>query len=86
MIFLLTMIWSIEDKEKFLSLASFFAGKRTLVCVSGIDSTKMVLSLNVSVLTYTVLYLAWLANRLRLQRLMDDAAELKTRVMTRLQQ
>jgi len=53
---------------------------------SGIDSTKMVLSLNVSVLTYTVLYLAWLANRLRLQRLMDDAAELKSRVMARFQQ
>jgi heme exporter protein C len=53
---------------------------------SGIDSGKMVISLNVSVLTFTVLYLTWLANRLRLQRLLDDAAELKTRVMTRLQQ
>ncbi len=53
---------------------------------SGIDSAKMVITLNVSVLTFTVLYLAWLTNRLRLQRLLDDAAELKTRVMTRLQQ
>jgi heme exporter protein C len=53
---------------------------------SGIDSTKMVVTLNISVLTFTVLYLDWLANRLRLQRLMDDASELKTRVMTRLQQ
>ena len=53
---------------------------------SGIDSGKMVITLNVSVLTFTLLYLAWLTNRMRLQRLLDDAAELKSRVMTRLQQ
>jgi len=53
---------------------------------SGLDSTKMVISLNVSVLTFSVLYLAWLANRLRLQKMVDVAADLKTRVMTRLQQ
>lgn len=52
---------------------------------SGIDSIKMVISLNVAVLTFTVLYLAWLANRLRLQRMMDEASSLKTRVMARLQ-
>lgn len=52
---------------------------------SGLDSTKMVISLNISVLTFSVLYLAWLANRLRLQRMVDEAADLKTRVMTRLQ-
>lgn len=53
---------------------------------SGLDSTKMVISLNVSVLTFSVLYLAWLANRLRLQKMVDEAADLKMRVMTRLQQ
>lgn len=53
---------------------------------SGLDSTKMVISLNISVLTFSVLYVAWLANRLRLQKMMDDAADLKTRVMARLQQ
>jgi heme exporter protein C len=52
---------------------------------SGIDSLKMVITLNVSVLTFTVLYLAWLANRLRLQRMIDEAAALKTLVMARLQ-
>ncbi len=52
---------------------------------SGIDSMKMVISLNISVLTFTVLYLAWLANRMRLQRMTDEAADLKMRVMTRLQ-
>lgn len=51
---------------------------------SGIDSTKMVLTLNLAVLTFSALYLAWLANRLRLQRMVDEAAELKTRVMTKL--
>ena len=53
---------------------------------SGIDSMKMVITLNISVLTFTVLYLAWLANRLRLQRMVDEAAALKTLVMARLQQ
>lgn len=53
---------------------------------SGIESAKMVITLNISVLTFTLLYLAWLANRLRLQRIIDDAADLKTRVMARLQQ
>ena len=48
---------------------------------SGIDSMKMVITLNISVLTFTVLYLAWLANRLRLQRMVDEAAELKALVM-----
>jgi heme exporter protein C len=53
---------------------------------SGIDSSKMIISLNVSVLTYTVLYLAWLANRLRLQRLVDQVSVLKNRFMTRFEQ
>ena len=53
---------------------------------SGIDSMKMVITLNISVLTFTVLYLAWLANRLRLQRMVEEAAELKALVMARLQQ
>jgi heme exporter protein C len=53
---------------------------------SGLDSTKMVISLNISVLTFTVLYIAWLANRLRLQKMVDEAADLKSRVMARLQQ
>lgn len=52
---------------------------------SGIDSGKMVISLNVSVLTFTTLYLAWLANRMRLQRMVDEAAELKSQVMAKLQ-
>ena len=52
---------------------------------SGIDSMKMVITLNVSVLTFTVLYLSWLANRLRLQRMLDEADRVKALVMTRLQ-
>lgn len=53
---------------------------------SGVDSSKMVITLNISVLTYTVLYLAWLANRLRMQRLVDQVAVLKSRFMTRYEQ
>jgi heme exporter protein C len=53
---------------------------------SGLDSLKMVISLNISVLTFSVLYIAWLANRLRLQKMVDEAADLKSRVMARLQQ
>jgi heme exporter protein C len=53
---------------------------------SGIDSMKMVITLNVSVLTFTLLYLAWLANRIRLQLTLNQVAELKNSVMARLQQ
>ena len=53
---------------------------------SGFASTKMIISLNISVLTYTILYLAWLANRLRLQRLVDQVSLLKSRFMTRYEQ
>ena len=52
---------------------------------AGIDSLKMVLTLNLSVVTFSVLYITWLANRLRLQRLLDEAAKLKLQVMARLQ-
>ena len=51
----------------------------------GIDSAKMVITLNISVLTFTILYLAWLANRLRLQRLVDRVADLKSQFMTHYQ-
>ncbi|MCP4423705.1 MAG: cytochrome c biogenesis protein CcsA [Chloroflexi bacterium] len=52
---------------------------------AGVDSTRMIISLNVSVIAYSFLYAAWLANRIRLQRLMDEADNLKMRVTTRLQ-
>jgi heme exporter protein C len=52
---------------------------------SGVDSTKMIVTLNISVVTFTILYVAWLANRIRLQRLMDQANMLKMRVSARLQ-
>lgn len=52
---------------------------------SGVDSLRMVLTLNLSVVAFTLLYVAWLANRLRLQRLMDETHALKLRVAARLQ-
>jgi heme exporter protein C len=51
---------------------------------SGVDSTKMIISLNVSVIAFSFLYAAWLANRIRLQRLMDEANRLKMLVASRL--
>jgi len=52
---------------------------------SGVDSLKMVLTLNVSVVAYTLIYTAWLANRIQLQRMMDQTRVLKTRVASYLQ-
>lgn len=52
---------------------------------AGVENTKMILSLNASVIAFSFLYAAWLANRIRLQRLMDEASGLKMRVATRLQ-
>ena len=52
---------------------------------SGLDSTKMVITLNISVIAFTITYAAWLLNRIRLQRLTDQTALLKTRVNAYLQ-
>ena len=52
---------------------------------SGVDSTKMVITLNIAVVAYTLIYVAWLANRIYLQRLMDQTQLLKTRVASYLQ-
>jgi heme exporter protein C len=51
----------------------------------GLDSAKMGITLTVSTITFSLIYLSWLANRLRLQRMIDEAAVLKSRVITRLQ-
>jgi hypothetical protein len=50
----------------------------------GLDSMKMGITLTASVITFSLIYLAWLANRLKLQDIMDSVAELKLRVMARL--
>jgi heme exporter protein C len=52
---------------------------------SGLDSMKMVITLNVSVIAFTLTFSAWLLNRIRLQRLMDQTQVLKTRVTAHLQ-
>ena len=52
---------------------------------AGLDSAKMGITLLASTITFTMIYVAWLVNRLHLQGLIDDAAELKTQIITRLQ-
>lgn len=52
---------------------------------SGLDSMKMVLTLNITVIAYTLIFAAWLANRIHLQRLMDQVQLLKMQVASRLQ-
>jgi heme exporter protein C len=51
----------------------------------GLASMKMGITLTVNVLSFTLIYLAWLVNRIRLQYLKDEVAALKMRVATRLQ-
>jgi len=50
----------------------------------GLDSAKMGMTLTASVITFSLIYLAWLINRLKLQRIVNDVAALKMRVMARL--
>jgi heme exporter protein C len=52
---------------------------------AGLDSLRMVLTLNVSVIAFTLVYAAWLANRIHLQRMKDQVETLKVRVASRLQ-
>jgi heme exporter protein C len=52
---------------------------------TGLDSAKMGITLTVSVITFSIIYLAILANRLHLQRMVDEATSLKSRVIAHLQ-
>ncbi len=52
---------------------------------AGLDSMKMVITLNVSVIAFTFTFVAWLLNRIRLQRLTDEVDQNKTRVTAHLQ-
>ncbi len=51
----------------------------------GVESLRMVVTLNVSVVAMTLLYVAWLLNRIRLQRLLDEASRLTLMGAARLQ-
>jgi heme exporter protein C len=51
----------------------------------GLDSAKMGITLTVSVITFSLIYLSAVANRIKLQRMVDEAAALKSRVIARLQ-
>lgn len=52
---------------------------------TGLDSARMGITLTVSVITFSIIYLAILANRIHLQRMVDEAGSLKSRVIARLQ-
>ena len=51
----------------------------------GLESMKMGITLTVNTISFTVMYIAWMFNRLRLQYLMDNVDSLKMRVASRLQ-
>ncbi len=51
---------------------------------SGLASMKMGITLTMSTIGFTLLYIAWLANRLRLQGTKDALAEVKMRILARL--
>lgn len=51
----------------------------------GLESARMGITLTISTVAFSLLYLAWLSNRMRLQKLEEAAERLKMRVATRLQ-
>lgn len=51
----------------------------------GLDSAKMGITLTISTITFTLVYLAALANRINLQKKVEEAAVLKSRVIAHLQ-
>lgn len=51
----------------------------------GVESMRMGITLTVSTIGFSLLYLAWLANRLRLQLLQDQAIGLRMRLIAHLQ-
>lgn len=50
---------------------------------SGIESARMGMTLAASCGVFTLIFVAWLANRYRLQLMMDEVAALKARVLSR---
>jgi heme exporter protein C len=52
---------------------------------SGFDSAKMGITLTINTIAFSLLYVAWMANRIRLQRLADAVQDLKARVTAHLQ-
>ena len=51
----------------------------------GLDSMRMGITITVNVVSFSLIYLAWLVNRVRLQYLKNEVSSLKMRVATRLQ-
>ncbi len=51
----------------------------------GLESMKMGITLTANTISFTILYIAWMLNRLRLQYLTDNVDSLKMRVASRLQ-
>lgn len=51
----------------------------------GVDSMRMGITLMVSTISFTIIYAAWLLNRIRLQFFMETADDLKLQVMAKLQ-
>ncbi len=51
----------------------------------GLESMKMGITLTVNTISFTILYIAWMFNRIRLEYLIDSVNSLKMRVATRLQ-
>ncbi len=52
---------------------------------AGVDSMKMGITLMASTIAFTIVYAAWLLNRIRLQHLSETVNDLKLRVMAQLQ-
>ena len=51
----------------------------------GLESMKMGITLTVNTVAFTIMYIAWMLNRIRLQYLVESVNSLKMRVATRLQ-
>lgn len=52
---------------------------------SGLDSARMGITMMSSTIVFTIIYIAWLLNRIRLQYLIDTTNRLKLRVSAKLQ-
>lgn len=48
---------------------------------SGVDSLNMVITLNVAVVAFSLIYIAWLANRIRLEQLKERLDETKAGIL-----
>lgn len=65
------------------ALESAKGAEQGLQTFSGLDSARMVITLNVAVVAFSILYVAWMANRIKFEQMRLKFNEVRMRILAR---